>query len=104
MRTGVHQQYHNFPRRSLQGTYRGCMDQMEPLLFCLWQKHSLIDAFSSWPIHGLNIFPDSNCCICATVSYTLINGFFGAVFRRQMKESESSHPEIPEENSEDTYL
>ncbi|KAE8622407.1 hypothetical protein XENTR_v10005229 [Xenopus tropicalis] len=60
---------------------------------------SLIDALPSWPMHGLNIFPGSSCCLRATLSDTLTNGFFVAVFQRQKKENESHFPDKPEEKT-----
>ncbi|XP_075052762.1 28S rRNA (cytosine-C(5))-methyltransferase [Mixophyes fleayi] len=51
---------------------------------------SLVNALPSWPVRGLNTFPGSDCCLRASFSETLTNGFFVALFQRKSEESESS--------------
>ncbi|XP_053313205.1 28S rRNA (cytosine-C(5))-methyltransferase [Spea bombifrons] len=49
----------------------------------------LVNALPLWPLRGLDTFPDSRCCLRASMSDTLTNGFFVAVFERKPQQNES---------------
>ncbi|XP_072285111.1 28S rRNA (cytosine-C(5))-methyltransferase [Pyxicephalus adspersus] len=51
----------------------------------------LVKALPSWPVRGLNTFPGSDCCLRASLSETLTNGFFVALFQRKNKDCKSSN-------------
>ncbi|XP_073526855.1 28S rRNA (cytosine-C(5))-methyltransferase [Phyllobates terribilis] len=46
----------------------------------------LVNVLPSWPVRGLNTFPGSECCLRASLSDTLTNGFFVALFQRRSPE------------------
>ncbi|XP_060703724.1 probable 28S rRNA (cytosine-C(5))-methyltransferase [Hemiscyllium ocellatum] len=58
----------------------------------------LVNLMPSWPLRGLDTFPGGPCCIRATPSDTLTNGFFVAMFEKQPgeKETEQSRESIAE--------
>ncbi|XP_068126200.1 28S rRNA (cytosine-C(5))-methyltransferase [Hyperolius riggenbachi] len=49
----------------------------------------LVNALPSWPLRGMNAFPETNCCLRASLNETLTNGFFVALFQRKSKDQES---------------
>ncbi|KAM4795389.1 28S rRNA (cytosine-C(5))-methyltransferase [Rhinophrynus dorsalis] len=61
---------------------------------------SLVNALPSWPMRGLSTFPGSDCCLRASLSDTLTNGFFVAIFQRTSKTNESRVP-VTTERKED---
>ncbi|KAM4698973.1 28S rRNA (cytosine-C(5))-methyltransferase [Discoglossus pictus] len=50
---------------------------------------TLVDVLPSWPMRGLSTFPSSSCCLRASRSETLTNGFFVALFQRKDKDDKS---------------
>ncbi|XP_018412622.1 PREDICTED: probable 28S rRNA (cytosine-C(5))-methyltransferase [Nanorana parkeri] len=50
----------------------------------------LAEALPSWPLRGLDTFPGSDCCLRASLTDTLTNGFFVALFQRKKEASISS--------------
>ncbi|KAM5181555.1 28S rRNA (cytosine-C(5))-methyltransferase [Mantella aurantiaca] len=50
----------------------------------------LVKALPSWSVRGLNTFIGSECCLRASLTETLTNGFFVALFQRHNKASTSS--------------
>ncbi|XP_075450582.1 28S rRNA (cytosine-C(5))-methyltransferase isoform X2 [Ascaphus truei] len=63
------------------------------------REFRLEDALPSWPMRGLNTFPGSSCCLRASLSETLTNGFFVAVFQRRSKDDTGS-PIATEESTD----
>ncbi|XP_056414625.1 28S rRNA (cytosine-C(5))-methyltransferase [Hyla sarda] len=53
----------------------------------------LVNVLPSWPLRGLNTFPGSECCLRASLSQTLTNGFFVALFQRKSPEEKSTSEE-----------
>ncbi|XP_063812215.1 28S rRNA (cytosine-C(5))-methyltransferase [Pseudophryne corroboree] len=50
----------------------------------------LVNVLPTWPVRGLNTFSGSDCCLRASFSETLTNGFFVALFQRKSKEDDSA--------------
>ncbi|XP_069802041.1 28S rRNA (cytosine-C(5))-methyltransferase isoform X2 [Dendropsophus ebraccatus] len=64
----------------------------------------LANVLPSWPMRGLNTFPGSENCIRASLSETLTNGFFVALFQRKSPEEkrtseEQEPPGLHQENA-----
>ncbi|KAG9485796.1 hypothetical protein GDO78_008729 [Eleutherodactylus coqui] len=53
----------------------------------------LVNVLPMWPARGLNTFPGSECCLRASLSETLTNGFFVALFQRRSPEEKSTSEE-----------
>ncbi|XP_044142978.1 28S rRNA (cytosine-C(5))-methyltransferase [Bufo gargarizans] len=54
----------------------------------------LVNVLPSWPARGLNTFPGSECCLRASLSETLTNGFFVALFQRKSPEEKRASEEL----------
>lgn len=54
----------------------------------------LVNALPSWPVRGLDTFPGSEFCLRASLSETLTNGFFVALFQRRNPEEKSTSEEL----------
>ncbi|KAM3933340.1 28S rRNA (cytosine-C(5))-methyltransferase [Leptodactylus fuscus] len=61
----------------------------------------LANVLPSWPVRGLSTFPGSECCLRATLSETLTNGFFVALFQRRSPEEKSISEELHPMNASD---
>ncbi|XP_075706916.1 28S rRNA (cytosine-C(5))-methyltransferase [Rhinoderma darwinii] len=56
-------------------------------------EFSLVNVLPSWPVRGLSTFPGSECCLRASWSETVTNGFFVALFQRRSPENKSTSEE-----------
>lgn len=54
----------------------------------------LVNLLPSWPVRGLNTFPGSEYCLRASLSETLTNGFFVALFQRRNPGEKSTSEEL----------
>ncbi|XP_048413242.1 probable 28S rRNA (cytosine-C(5))-methyltransferase [Stegostoma tigrinum] len=70
-------------------------EENEDVVKEILQQHSnrirLVNLMPSWPLRGLDTFPEGPWCIRATPSDTLTNGFFVAMFEKQPGEKGSEH-------------
>ncbi|XP_071994183.1 28S rRNA (cytosine-C(5))-methyltransferase [Engystomops pustulosus] len=61
------------------------------------QQHpdfGLVNVLPSWPLRGLDTFAGSECCLRASLTETLTNGFFVALFKRRSPEERRLYEEL----------